>query len=128
MIHGMLRSVAFRRRLQPWFVASEPPKSQRLVNDMLLCVFQEKTVQLGETLAQELKASQEKTLSEASERHVKEVQELQQELSSSKHQTQKLHQLVSELQPYKEQVQVRPWRCPDHHQTRRRAGEESVHV
>ncbi|XP_069555475.1 CAP-Gly domain-containing linker protein 1 isoform X4 [Brachyistius frenatus] len=73
----------------------------------------EKTVKQSETLVEELQASQEKSLSQASELHVKEVEVLQsqvdklkQELSSSKDKTQKLEEVVSELQPYKEQVQA----------------------
>ncbi|XP_031164833.1 CAP-Gly domain-containing linker protein 1 isoform X8 [Sander lucioperca] len=73
----------------------------------------EKTVKQGETLVEELKASQEKSLSQASELHVKELEVLQcqvdkwkQELSSSTDKTQELEKLVSELQPYKEQVQA----------------------
>ncbi|XP_034726880.1 CAP-Gly domain-containing linker protein 1 isoform X6 [Etheostoma cragini] len=73
----------------------------------------EKTVKQGETLVEELKASQEKSLSQASEVHVKELEVLQcqvdkwkQELSSSTDKTQELEKLVSELQPYKEQVQA----------------------
>ncbi len=64
-------------------------------------------------MVEELKASQEKSLSQASELHVKErevlqsqVDKLKQELSSSKDKTQELEKLVSELQPYKEQAQV----------------------
>ena len=70
-------------------------------------------MQQGETVVKELKASQEKAISQASELHVKEVEELRsqadklkQELSSSKERTQELEKLVSELQSYKEQVQV----------------------
>ncbi|XP_035514473.1 CAP-Gly domain-containing linker protein 1 isoform X5 [Morone saxatilis] len=73
----------------------------------------ENTVKQGETLVEELKASQEKSLSQASELHVKELEVLQnqvdklkQDLSSSKDKTQELDKLVSELQPYKEQVQA----------------------
>lgn len=70
-------------------------------------------MQQGESLSSELKTSQEKALSQASKLHVKELEVLQsqvdklkQELSSSKDKTQELQKLVSELQPYKEQVQV----------------------
>lgn len=77
-------------------------------------VFQEKAVKQGETLVEDLKGSQEKSLSQVSELHAKEVEVLQsqadklsQELSSSKNKTQELEKLVSELQPYKEQAQVR---------------------
>ncbi|XP_062273009.1 CAP-Gly domain-containing linker protein 1 isoform X3 [Scomber scombrus] len=73
----------------------------------------EKTVQKGETLTEELKTSQEKALSQASELHGKELEVLQgqvdkfkQELSASKDKTQELQKQVSELQPYKEQVQA----------------------
>ncbi|XP_055367632.1 CAP-Gly domain-containing linker protein 1 isoform X4 [Betta splendens] len=73
----------------------------------------EETVKKGETLVEELKVSQEKSLSQALDVHVKErdklqnqVEKLQQELSSSKNQTQELEKLVSELQPLKEQVQA----------------------
>lgn len=78
-------------------------------------------MQQGETLAAELKVSQEKALSEASELHVKELEvqqdqidKLKQEISSSKDKSQELEKLVSELQPYKEQAQVRTdtQRCP----------------
>lgn len=71
-------------------------------------------MQKGETLTEELKTSQEKALSQASELHAKELEVLQgqvdkfkQELSASKDKTQELQKQVSELQPYKEQVQVR---------------------
>lgn len=64
-------------------------------------------------MVEELKASQEKSFSQASELHVKELEVLQsqvdklkQELSSSKNKTEDLEKLVSELQPYKEQAQV----------------------
>lgn len=64
-------------------------------------------------MVEELKASQEKSLSQASELHVKELEVLQsqvdklkQDLSSSKDKSQELEKLVSELQPYKEQAQV----------------------
>uniref|UniRef100_A0A3Q1CNA0 CAP-Gly domain-containing protein n=1 Tax=Amphiprion ocellaris TaxID=80972 RepID=A0A3Q1CNA0_AMPOC len=73
----------------------------------------EKTVKQSENLVEELKASQEKSLSQASELHVKELEVLQsqadklkQDLSSSKDKNQELEKLVSELQPYKEQVQA----------------------
>ncbi|XP_059192358.1 CAP-Gly domain-containing linker protein 1 isoform X4 [Centropristis striata] len=73
----------------------------------------EKTVKQGETQVEELKASQEKSLSQASELHAKELEvlrnqvgKLKQELSSSNDRTQELEKLVSELQPYKEQVQA----------------------
>lgn len=68
----------------------------------------------GETLAEELKASQENSASQASELHAKEVEMLQnqvdklaQELSSSKDKSEKLEKSVSELQAYKEQAQVK---------------------
>lgn len=64
-------------------------------------------------MVEELKASQEKSLSQVSELHAKEYETLQsqvdkfkQELSSSKDKTQELEKMVSELQPYKEQAQV----------------------
>lgn len=64
-------------------------------------------------MVEELKASQEKSLSQVSELHAKEFETLQgqvdkfkQELSSSKDKTQELEKMVSELQPYKEQAQV----------------------
>uniref|UniRef100_A0A3Q1F3K3 CAP-GLY domain containing linker protein 1a n=1 Tax=Acanthochromis polyacanthus TaxID=80966 RepID=A0A3Q1F3K3_9TELE len=67
----------------------------------------------SENLVEELKASHEKSRSQASELHVKELEVLQsqadrlkQDLSSSKDKNQELEKLVSELQPYKEQVQV----------------------
>ncbi|XP_070712165.1 CAP-Gly domain-containing linker protein 1 isoform X2 [Pempheris klunzingeri] len=73
----------------------------------------EKNVKQGESLVEELKASKEKSLSQASELHVKELEGLQsqidkltQELTSSKDKTQELEKLVSELQPYKEQAQA----------------------
>ncbi|XP_074493969.1 CAP-Gly domain-containing linker protein 1 isoform X7 [Sebastes fasciatus] len=73
----------------------------------------EKTVKQGETLVEELKASQEKSISEASKLNVKKLKVLQsqvdtlkQELSSSKDKTQELETFVSELQPYKEQAQA----------------------
>lgn len=63
---------------------------------------------------EDLKASQEKSLSQASELHAKELEVLQsqvdklkQELSSSKDKTLELEKSVCELQPYKEQAQVR---------------------
>ncbi|XP_029294704.1 CAP-Gly domain-containing linker protein 1 isoform X5 [Cottoperca gobio] len=72
-----------------------------------------KTGKQGKTLVEELKASQEKSFSQASELHVKELEVLQsqvdtlkQELSSSKDKTQELEKMVSELQPYKEQAQA----------------------
>lgn len=75
--------------------------------------FQEKAVKQGETLAEELKASQENSVSQASELHAKEVEMLQnqvdkleQELSSSKDKSKELEKSVSELQAYKEQAQV----------------------
>lgn len=75
--------------------------------------FQEKAVKRGETLAEELKASQETSVSQASELHAKEVEMLQnqvdkleQELSSSKDKSKELEKSVSELQAYKEQAQV----------------------
>lgn len=62
----------------------------------------------------ELKASQEKSLTQASALHVKELETLQsqvdklnQELSSSKEKTEHLKKMVSDLQPYKERSQVR---------------------
>lgn len=62
---------------------------------------------------EELKASQEKSFSEASELHAKEIEVLQgkvdklkEDLSSSKDKTQELENLVSEMQTYKEQAQV----------------------
>lgn len=68
----------------------------------------------GETLAEELKASQENSLSQASELHSKEVEMLQnqvdkleQELSSSKDKSAELAKSISELQAYKEQAQVK---------------------
>lgn len=73
----------------------------------------EKTVKQGETLVEELKASQEKSFIQASELHVKElallrsqVDKFKQELSSSKDKTQELEKLVSELQSYKDQAQA----------------------
>ncbi|XP_076586254.1 CAP-Gly domain-containing linker protein 1 isoform X5 [Chaetodon auriga] len=73
----------------------------------------EKTVKQGETVVEQLKASQEKSLSQASELHVKEcealqsqVDKLKQDLSSSKDKSEELQKLVSELQPYKEQAQA----------------------
>lgn len=71
-------------------------------------------VKRGETLAEELKASQEKSASQASELHAKEVEVLQnqvdklkQELSSSKGKAEELEKSVSELQAFKEQAQVK---------------------
>lgn len=65
-------------------------------------------------MVEDLKASQEKSQSQASERHAKEVEVLQsqadkfsQELSSSKKKIQELEKLVSDLQTYKEQAQVK---------------------
>ncbi|XP_068460996.1 CAP-Gly domain-containing linker protein 1 isoform X2 [Clinocottus analis] len=72
----------------------------------------EKIVEQGETLVEELKASQEKSISKVSELHVKElevlhsqVDKLKQELSSNKDTNLELEKLVSELQPYKERAQ-----------------------
>lgn len=66
-----------------------------------------------DALVEELKASQEKSLSQASALHAKELEKLQtqvdklnQELSSSKEKTEQLEKTVSELQPYKEKSQV----------------------
>lgn len=63
---------------------------------------------------EELKASHEKSISDASDLHAKElealntqVEKLKQELTSAKDKTQELEKSVSELQPYKEQAQVR---------------------
>lgn len=74
---------------------------------------QEKAVKRGETLAEELKASQENSVSQASELHAKEVEmlrnqvdKLEQELSSAKDTSKELERSVSELQAYKEQAQV----------------------
>lgn len=82
---------------------------------------QEQTVKRGETLAEELKASQEKSASQASELHAKEVEVLQnqvdklkQELSSSKDKSEELVKSVSELQAHKEQAQVRTLKGPFH--------------
>lgn len=82
---------------------------------------QEQTVKRGETLAEELKASQEKSASQASELHAKEVEVLQnqvdklkQELSSSKDKSEELAKSVSELQAYKEQAQVRTFKVHSH--------------
>ncbi|XP_054466235.1 CAP-Gly domain-containing linker protein 1 isoform X4 [Anoplopoma fimbria] len=73
----------------------------------------EKTVEQGETLVEEFKASQEKSITQVSELHVKELEVLQsqvdklkQELSSNKDKNLELEKLVSELQPYKEQAQA----------------------
>ncbi|XP_063753394.1 CAP-Gly domain-containing linker protein 1 isoform X4 [Eleginops maclovinus] len=73
----------------------------------------EKTVKQRETLVEELKETQEKSSSQASELHAKElgvlqsqVDTLKQELSSSKDKTKELENLVSELQTYKEQAQA----------------------
>lgn len=78
-------------------------------------------VKRGETLAEELKASQEKSASQASELHAKEVEVLQnqvdklkQELSSSKDKSKELAKSVSELQAYKEQAQVRNLKVHSH--------------
>lgn len=71
-------------------------------------------MQQDKTVTEELKSSQEKALSQASELHVKErevlqgqVDKLKQDLLTSKDKTEELQTQVSELQPYKEQVQVR---------------------
>lgn len=76
-------------------------------------VFQDKKVKQGETLAEELKASQEKYICQASKLHAKElevmqsqVENLKQDLSSSKVKTHELEKMISKLQAYKEQVQV----------------------
>lgn len=68
----------------------------------------------GETLFEELKASQENSVSQASELHAKEVkmlqnqvEKLEQELSSSKVKSEELEKSVSELQAYKEQAKVK---------------------
>lgn len=68
----------------------------------------------SETSAQQLKASHEKSASEASELHGKELEALQkqvdalkQELSSSQGRSQELEKQVTELRPYKEQTQVK---------------------
>lgn len=68
----------------------------------------------GEAQLEELKASQKKCLSEASELHTKELEsvqaqvtQLKQELGQSKEKREELQKLVSELQSYKEQAQVR---------------------
>lgn len=60
-----------------------------------------------------MKASHEKSLSEASKLHLKEFEilqtqfgQLKMELSSSKDKTRELEKTVSELQTYKEQAQV----------------------
>ncbi|XP_029916628.1 CAP-Gly domain-containing linker protein 1 isoform X5 [Myripristis murdjan] len=73
----------------------------------------EKNVQEGETCVKDLKASQEKALAEASQLHVKEVEvfqgeaeKLKKELCSTRDKSQELEKLVSELKPYKEQVQA----------------------
>ena len=79
-----------------------------------LSVFpQEKSVHQGEALAKQLKASQEKDLSEASAQHAQELQVLQgqadkvtQDLKTSTDKTLELEKLVSELLPYKEKAQV----------------------
>lgn len=84
-----------------------------MISCWLIHVFQEKAVKQGETLAEELKASQENSLSQASGLHAKEVEKLQnqvdkleQELSSSKDKSAQLEKSISELQAYKEQAQV----------------------
>lgn len=84
-----------------------------LLSSLLVCV-QEKTVKQSETSAQQLKASQEKSASEASELHGKELEALQkqvdalkQELSSSQSRSQELEKQVTELRPYKDQTQVK---------------------
>lgn len=71
-------------------------------------------MQQGVSEAEELKESQEKALSQASELHGKEVHglrdeldKLKQELSSSKDRGRKLEKLVSEVQAYKDKLQVR---------------------
>ena len=99
--------------LQSLFASKYVNKCCKLVIAFSFPDFKEKTAKQGETLVEELKASQEKSLSEASELHVKEldllqsqVETLKQELSSSKDKTQELKKQVSELQPYKEQAQV----------------------
>ncbi|XP_071060524.1 CAP-Gly domain-containing linker protein 1 isoform X5 [Pseudochaenichthys georgianus] len=73
----------------------------------------EKTVKQSETLVEELKEAQEKSSSQASELHAKDlgvlqsqVDTLKQELSSSKDKTKELENLVSELQTYKEQAKA----------------------
>ncbi|CAL8248569.1 unnamed protein product [Merluccius merluccius] len=66
----------------------------------------EKTVRQGEALVEELKASQEKASSQASQLHVKELEALQGELNSSRTTAQELEKLVSELQQYKEQSEA----------------------
>ncbi|XP_062418124.1 CAP-Gly domain-containing linker protein 1 isoform X4 [Pungitius pungitius] len=73
----------------------------------------EKSVKQGETLVVQLKASQEKSISQVSELHVEEVEVLQsqvnklkQDLSSSKDKNLELEKMVSELQEYKERAQV----------------------
>lgn len=75
----------------------------------------------GETLAEELKASQENSLSLASGLHAKEVEKLQnqvdkleQELSSSKDKSAELEKSISELQAYKEQAQVKTKESQSH--------------
>lgn len=85
-----------------------------VISCCIIHVFQEKTVKQGETLTEELKASQEKSASQASELHAKEVELLQnqvdklkQELSSSKEKNEELEKSVSELQTYKEKAQVK---------------------
>lgn len=77
------------------------------------CVFQENTVKQGETLVEEMKATQEKSRHQTSELHAKEVEVLQsqvtnlkEELSSSRHKSQELEKSVTELQDFKVQTQV----------------------
>ncbi|XP_056274355.1 CAP-Gly domain-containing linker protein 1 isoform X2 [Pseudoliparis swirei] len=72
----------------------------------------EKTVRQGEALVEELQASQEKSTSQVSELHVKElevlqsqVDELKRELSSNRDTNLELEKLVSELQLSKEQAE-----------------------
>ncbi|XP_034094108.1 CAP-Gly domain-containing linker protein 1 isoform X6 [Gymnodraco acuticeps] len=73
----------------------------------------EKAVKQSETLVEELKETQEKSSSQASELHAKDlgvlqsqVDTLKQELSSSKDKTKELENLVPELQTYKEQAKA----------------------
>lgn len=77
------------------------------------CVFQENTVKQGDTLMEEMKATQEKSRHQTSELHAKEVEVLQSqvtnlkgELSSSRHKSQELEKSVTELQAFKVQTQV----------------------
>lgn len=86
---------------------------ERYFLSFVFCVFQEKTVKQGETLVEQMKATQEKSLHQTSELHAKELEVLQsqvnklkEELSSSRDKSQELEKLVSELQAYKEQAQV----------------------